>query len=76
MAKKSQSKQQNVAPKNFKPSPINKLIAGAKVRHTRYGSGRIIAVDGVPENRIATILFSGLGEKRIMLKYAKLEVIR
>jgi DNA helicase-2/ATP-dependent DNA helicase PcrA len=64
------------APKiaNFKASPSSKIVAGAKVMHERFGEGKVVAVEGT-SNRIATILFGDeIGEKRIMLKYAKLMV--
>ncbi|MCP4442519.1 MAG: UvrD-helicase domain-containing protein [Aureispira sp.] len=60
---------------NFKPSPIGQVVAGAKILHERFGNGKVISVDGMGTNKVATILFeSGVGEKRLMLKFAKIQV--
>lgn len=61
---------------NFKPSPLSKVVAGAKILHERFGNGKIIAIDGNGSNKVATIFFEdGVGEKRIMLKFAKIQVM-
>ena len=62
-------------PANFKPSPPNKVVAGAQVFHERFGPGKVIAIDGAGDNRVATILFQAVGEKRIMLRLAKMQVL-
>jgi DNA helicase II / ATP-dependent DNA helicase PcrA len=63
-------------PTNFKPSPNNKITAGLTVLHERFGQGKIISTEGEMDNKVATILFSdGVGEKRIMLRFAKLMII-
>ena len=70
--------EQKQAPKleNFKPSPTSQVVAGMKIMHERFGEGKVIAIEGTGGNRIATILFgNGVGEKRIMLKYAKLMIL-
>lgn len=61
---------------NFKPSPISQAVAGAKILHERFGNGKIISIDGNGTNKVATIFFEdGVGEKRIMLKFAKIQVL-
>lgn len=70
--------EQQTAPKleNFKPSPSSQVAAGMKIMHERFGEGKVIAIEGESNNRIATILFGNeVGEKRIMLKYAKLMIL-
>ena len=43
---------------------------------TRFGEGKVISVEGTPDNKIASIFFgSDIGEKRIMLKFAKIQVL-
>ncbi|OAV45309.1 ATP-dependent helicase [Lewinella sp. 4G2] len=66
-----------IDPADFKPSPIADIEAGARVLHLKFGEGRVTKVDGGAGNRIATIHFSDLPqpEKRIMLKFAKLQVM-
>ncbi len=66
-----------VDPKTFQPSPQEKIVPGAKVLHLKFGAGKVTSIDGGADNRIATIYFSGLDqpEKRIMLRFAKLQVL-
>jgi DNA helicase-2/ATP-dependent DNA helicase PcrA len=61
---------------NFKPSPTNLIVNGSKVLHERFGEGKVVAIEGAVGNKIATIFFgSEVGEKRIMLKFAKLQIL-
>ena len=60
---------------NFEPGDISGLKAGDKVTHQRFGHGTVIAVDGDADNRKATVLFEGLGEKKLVLKFAKMRII-
>ena len=64
-------------PADFKPSPVNEIEVGKRVMHLKFGEGRVTKVDGGAGNRIATIHFSDLPqpEKRIMLKFAKLQIL-
>ncbi|WP_346316728.1 UvrD-helicase domain-containing protein [Chitinophaga sp. YIM B06452] len=50
---------------------------GMDVEHQKFGFGKILSMEGAPNNRIATVLFpKGGGEKKIMLNYAKLMIVR
>jgi len=62
-------------PKDFKQSPAASIKEGMKVMHLKFGLGEVKSVDA---RKVATIHFSGIGdnpEKRIMLQYAKLQII-
>jgi len=64
-----------IDPDNFNPVPSHTLKKGMKVLHLRFGKGKILAID---DSKIATIEFHDLVEnsqKRIALRYAKLEII-
>jgi DNA helicase-2/ATP-dependent DNA helicase PcrA len=62
---------------NFTPDDPAGMEPGMKVEHQKFGFGTIAAMEGAPNNRIATILFpKGGGEKKIMLNYAKLRIVR
>lgn len=56
-------------------SDLKSLAAGMQVLHERFNNGKVLAVEGSGENRIATIFFEGVGTKKIMLKFAKLQII-
>ncbi len=66
-----------VDPSTFEPSPVGEVEVGRKVLHLKFGEGKVLHIDGGTDNRIATIHFSDLPqpEKRIMLKFAKLQVL-
>lgn len=62
---------------NFTPDDPAGMEPGMQVEHQKFGFGTIAAMEGAPNNRIATILFpKGGGEKKIMLNYAKLRIVR
>ena len=65
-------------PATFKPSPPDSIQPGMKVLHLRFGEGKVISVDGSRDKRVATIFFPELdsdAQKRIMLKFAKLQIL-
>ena len=63
-------------PEDFKPSPISALFEGARILHPRFGKGKIVSIDGNISNKIATISFGAdIGDKRIMLKFAKIQLL-
>ena len=45
------------------------------VLHEKFDKGTVTMMEGVGENKIATILFDDFGQKKIMLKFAKLKII-
>jgi len=66
-----------VDPSTFKPNAPDEIEMGQLVMHLKFGEGKVTKIDGGRDNRIATIHFSDLAqpEKRIMLKFAKLQVL-
>lgn len=49
-----------------------KCTVGCKVEHSRFGVGEITELKGTQENCTATVVFRNVGEKHLLLKYAKL----
>jgi len=65
-------------PKTFQPNPSEQIQTGMKVLHLRFGQGKVLAIDGARDKRVATIFFQELEDekqKRIMLKFAKLQIV-
>ena len=62
-----------IDPKDFKPSPNDQIRAGMIVLHLKFGKGKVVHID----NGIAQIHFKGISnpEKKIMLKFAKLQIL-
>ncbi len=52
------------------------LQTGMDVLHEKFGNGKVTAMDGAGVNKIATIFFPSFGEKKIMLKFAKLKILK
>lgn len=52
-----------------------RLEPGMRVRHPNFGEGTIREVDGYNENMKVTVHFNLAGTKRLMVKYANLEII-
>lgn len=46
---------------------------GQRVKHQRFGRGLITLIEGSGPNKKATITFENAGEKKLLLKFAKLE---
>jgi DNA helicase-2/ATP-dependent DNA helicase PcrA len=51
------------------------LKVGYNVMHERFGKGKIIKIEGVGDDKKATIFFPKEGSKTLLMKYAKLEVV-
>ncbi len=60
---------------NFVASDPNLLEIGMQVEHQRFGIGEIKILEGSMQNKAATIQFNTLGEKKLMLHYAKLRIV-
>lgn len=51
------------------------LVVGALVNHTRFGRGKIISIEGLGNDKKAEIQFDQGGVKKLLLRFAKLEVL-
>ncbi len=54
---------------------IRNLQVGMQVSHERFGEGKVLSLEGEGANRKATIFFPGVGQKQLLLKFAKLKII-
>ena len=57
------------------PAEINSIMPGMKVSHEKFGVGKVLGVEGASDSRKAVVFFEGVGQKQLMLKFAKLSVI-
>ncbi|CAL2101093.1 ATP-dependent DNA helicase PcrA [Tenacibaculum sp. 190130A14a] len=51
------------------------ITVGNLVEHNRFGTGRVIGLEGKGPNKKAEIEFSTAGKKKLLLQFAKLKVI-
>ncbi len=56
---------------DFKPVAAGLIKQGQRIVHQRFGMGNVEKIDG----GVAVIQFDAVGEKRIMLQYAKLGIV-
>ena len=48
---------------------------GMTVQHSRFGVGKVLAIDGSGASAKATINFGSIGQKQLIIKFAKLKVV-
>ncbi len=83
--KRTPKKNPNPVPKNLKKitevttqsdnKPITPVKIGNRVEHSRFGQGKIINMEGNGSNKKAVILFDNYGQKKLLLKFAKLKIL-
>ena len=62
--------------KNIKfTKDLENLTAGQRVKHMQFGNGKILQIEGQGINKQAIVFFSGIGQKKLLLRFAKLKVI-
>ena len=49
---------------------------GMRVLHQKFGQGEVLKVEGIGPNKKATVLFDECGSKQLMLKFAKLNILK
>ncbi len=57
------------------PEGFFQLKIGMRVRHPKFGEGRVKSVEGLEEDQKATVLFQTVGSKRLKVRYANLEIL-
>lgn len=57
---------------NLPVANIDEFTEGNKVLHSRFGAGKILKIEGIGQNRKATVHFENFGAKTLLLKFAKL----
>ncbi len=57
------------------PNATSSLQPGTRVEHDRFGQGEVVRVEGSNENAKAVIRFDNVGEKTLLLKFARLKIL-
>jgi len=60
----------------FTPSQPQEFQNGMDVEHEKFGFGKIISLEGNLPDVKATVFFQGLGNKQLLLKFAKLMIVK
>jgi len=66
----------HVPTEGFAPSDTSGLQTGMEVEHERFGFGKVISLEGSKPDTKATIFFKELGQKQLLLKFAKLRIVQ
>ncbi len=61
---------------NFVPDPVSDLAVGQVVEHDRFGVGKLIEIEDGGANSKAVVDFETGGRKTLLLKFAKLRIIK
>jgi len=73
LMKLRENKQQNQTIDGDDPRDIQ---TGMNVEHQRFGQGKVLQIEGTFPNMKATVFFKNAGQKQLLLKFAKLRIIR
>ncbi|OIO99386.1 MAG: ATP-dependent DNA helicase [Bacteroidetes bacterium CG2_30_33_31] len=61
--------------KNTNIDEYEKIQVGVEVYHQRFGKGKVQQVDGIGADKKAIVFFANVGNKNLILRYAKLDLM-
>ncbi|RZT97071.1 DNA helicase-2/ATP-dependent DNA helicase PcrA [Ancylomarina subtilis] len=59
----------------FEASDASTIQAGMQIEHQRFGKGKVLHLEGESPNIKATVFFQNVGQKQLLLKFAKLKIV-
>ena len=75
MKKVSASAPGAAAESGVAPTASGGIAPGVEVKHARVGKGKVLKLEAEEPNVKATVFFPSAGQKQLLLKFAKLEVL-
>ncbi len=63
------------SPTNSASADPNELVVGIDVKHAKFGVGKVLVIEGHGPNKKATVNFASVGNKNLLLRFAKLTVV-
>lgn len=58
------------------PAQINAIQVGMRVHHDKFGYGIVKSIEGENNDRKAIVFFETMGEKQLLLRFAKLSIVQ
>lgn len=58
------------------PAQINAIQVGMRVHHDKFGYGIVKSIEGENNDRKAIVFFEAMGEKQLLLRFAKLSIVQ
>jgi len=72
--KKINSENYNSEP-NENNDDIDKIQSGMRVFHDRFGEGKVLQIEGNGSSKKAIVFFENIGNKNLLLKFARLKIL-
>ena len=69
-------KRPNTMEKGASNNQANTIQVGMEVFHDRFGRGKVLTVEDSGENKKASVFFNNSGTKNLLLRYAKLRILK
>ncbi|MDX2249086.1 MAG: 3'-5' exonuclease [Bacteroidia bacterium] len=60
---------------DFPLADPRQIVPGIQVLHEKFGKGKVVAVEGEGVNKKASVFFDQKGQRVLLLKYAKLQIV-
>ena len=73
---RASTSQNSVNTSDFIAANPDDIQEGMRVLHQKFGQGEVLKVEGIGPNKKATVLFDECGSKQLMLKFAKLNILK
>lgn len=54
---------------------VDELSEGMRIEHAKLGKGTVTAISSVSGEPSVTVVFDVMGEKKLLLKFAKFEIL-
>lgn len=61
---------------DFIPAKQEKIQSGMSVFHQKFGKGKVIQLEGTYPDTKATVFFVNFGQKKLLLKFAQLKILK
>jgi len=72
----SQITEENENAPSFEADDPASIVPGIMVEHQRFGRGKVLQVEGIPPDLKATVFFHNAGQKQLLLRFARLKIVR
>ncbi len=63
------------SPADFDAAEADQIQPGIEVEHNRFGKGKVISIEGSGASKKAAVFFKNVGQKQLLLKYARLKIL-
>jgi DNA helicase II / ATP-dependent DNA helicase PcrA len=69
------TKQTTIVQQQYSENLAEALQTGMQVAHDKFGNGKVLTIEGNGENKKALVFFEKIGQKQLLLKFAKLVIL-